>query len=352
MAGNVREWCWNETGERKERYILGGAWDDPFYMFNDAYAVSPFDRSARNGLRYVKYLSDIASSKKTWAPIELPSRDYTKEKPVSDEIYEIYKRLYAYDRTELNPVIESVEEGDYWKKEKIFFNAGYGNERMFAYLLTPKNVGRPYQTIVYFPGSQVIHLRSSENKILAGITGPVVKSGRAVMYPIYKGTYERGDGLDSDYPDTSNFYRDHVIQWSKDLGRSIDYLETRSDIDINNLAYLGVSWGAIYGALLPAIEKRLKVNILWAGGFPIQKSLPEVDPINFVSRVTIPTLMLNGRYDHFIALEKSIAPMYHLLGTPEKDKRQVIFDTGHALPGNQALKEVFDWLDRYLGRVQ
>ena len=31
MAGNVREWCWNSSGEN--RYCLGGDWDDPPYSF-------------------------------------------------------------------------------------------------------------------------------------------------------------------------------------------------------------------------------------------------------------------------------------------------------------------------------
>ena len=33
MAGNVREWCWNELEAGQTRYILGGAWNDPDYMF-------------------------------------------------------------------------------------------------------------------------------------------------------------------------------------------------------------------------------------------------------------------------------------------------------------------------------
>ena len=45
MAGNVKEWCLNEAGPGK-RYIMGGAWDDPTYMFNDPDARSPFERSA------------------------------------------------------------------------------------------------------------------------------------------------------------------------------------------------------------------------------------------------------------------------------------------------------------------
>ena len=43
MAGNVREWCWNES--QGKRYILGGGWNDREYTFNDAYTQDPFDRS-------------------------------------------------------------------------------------------------------------------------------------------------------------------------------------------------------------------------------------------------------------------------------------------------------------------
>ena len=117
----------------------------------------------------------------------------------------------------------------------------------------------------------------------------ILKSGRAVLYPIYKGTYERGDGLKSDLPDTTSFYRDHVIYWSKDLGRSIDYLETRSEIDRTKIGYYGFSWGAGMGAIMPALENRLKVSVLVSGVFYLQRALPEVDQINFAPRVAYPS---------------------------------------------------------------
>ena len=351
MVGNIREWCWNLAGTKTERYILGGAWNDLYYMFNDANALSPFDRSPENGFRCAIYLPENIPPTNTIMPIKLPSRDYTKEKPASDEIFQIYKRIYAYDKTDLNAEIESIEEENDWHKEKIFFNAAYGNERMFAYLFVPKHSNPPYQTIAYFPGSQVIY-ESSSKDFGWKLIWQLVKSGRALIYPIYKGTYERRDGLNSDYADTTNFYRDHVIHWYRDLARSIDYLETRKEIDVNELAYVGVSWGAELGALFPAIERRLKVNILWSGGLPLQKSLPEVDIFNFTPRIKIPTLMLNGRYDHFFPVEKTQIPLYWLLGTTEKDKRHVIFDTGHGLPTNKAIREVLDWLDKYLGPVK
>src|SRR5262249_50978234 len=46
MAGNVREWCLNEpAGRPGERFVLGGGWDDPTYVFADVVRQSPWDRS-------------------------------------------------------------------------------------------------------------------------------------------------------------------------------------------------------------------------------------------------------------------------------------------------------------------
>jgi formylglycine-generating enzyme required for sulfatase activity len=53
MAGNVREWCWNETP--KGRLIRGGAWDDNAYMFENLSQAPPMDRSAKNGFRCALY---------------------------------------------------------------------------------------------------------------------------------------------------------------------------------------------------------------------------------------------------------------------------------------------------------
>ena len=57
-----------------------------------------------------------------------------------------------------------------------------------------------------------------------------------------------------------------MIQLVKDFKRSIDYLETRQDIDADKIAYYGMSWGAKYGAIIPAVEERLGASVLVAGG--------------------------------------------------------------------------------------
>src|SRR5262249_5132370 len=62
MGGNVKEWCWNEAGSGK-RYILGGSWDEPVYMFTDGDARSPFERAANFGFRCGKYPSATTPGK-------------------------------------------------------------------------------------------------------------------------------------------------------------------------------------------------------------------------------------------------------------------------------------------------
>ena len=346
MAGNAREWCLNEM--RGQRYILGGGWNDPTYLFTEAFAQPPFDRSATNGFRLAQYAPDDSTVRRASQPIEWPSRNFATEHPASDAVFAIYRRAYDYDRT---PLQERVEETDSsaedWVVQRVSFAAAYGDERMMAYLFLPKRGRPPYQTLVYFPGAIAMVSRSLEVDAIDFI----LKSGRAVMYPVYKSTYERADNLKSWYANESNAYREHVIMWAKDLRRSIDYLGTRSDIDTGRLAYYGRSWGGYLGGILPALEPRLKTSVLYVAGLQIQRAQPEVEPINFLPRITMPVLMLNGRYDYFFPVQTSQDPMFRLLGTPPDRKRHVLYDGGHFVPRTMLFSEVLEWLDRYLGPV-
>ena len=209
QAGNVKEWCWNATGTK--RYILGGAWNEPEYMFVDADAQTPYAREANYGFRLAKYVSPAPTALADITPIY---RDYSREKPVPDSVFRSYENLYAYDQTPLNAKTEASYEhaGEAWRTEKVTFDAAYGKERVIAYLFLPKQVRPPWQTVVFFPGSNAIYERSSQDLDWHWARLDfVIKSGRAVVYPIYKGTYERGDDLKSSVQEPTFFYREHVI---------------------------------------------------------------------------------------------------------------------------------------------
>ena len=142
-----------------------------------------------------------------------------------------------------------------------------------------------------------------------------------------------------------------MIQFAKDVSRSVDYLESRPDIQSTHLAYYGLSYGGSFGPLFLALEPRLKTGIFAGAGLYGDKAPPEIDNLNFVPRVRAPVLMINGRYDFFLPLMELQRPMFQLLGTPAGDKRLVLSESGHMPPMQDLMREVLNWLDRYQGPV-
>jgi cephalosporin-C deacetylase-like acetyl esterase len=357
MAGNVREWCWNET--QKGRLVRGGGWSDNSTMSANLGQAPPFDRSLRNGFRCALYPDPekIPESVFQMGKID-ETRDYYKEKPITDSIFQVYKEQFSYDKTDLDVRVESRDESSKdWIQERITFDAAYDGERIIGNLFLPKNTAPPYQTVIYFPGAQAVFQKSSEGMDtifeFEVFLSFIVKNGRAVIYPVYKGTYERRDKalVPIVFGDTSYKYSEYLSKLVKDFKRCIDYLETRKDIDSDKLAYYGMSWGGTLGAIIPAVEERLKASVLLGAGFYLP-CRPEADQINYVTRVKIPTLMLNGRYDTLFPYETSIKPMFDLLGTPDEHKEMKMYETDHIAPRNEFIKETLAWLDRYLGPVK
>jgi len=242
-------------------------------------------------------------------------------------------------------VIEATETTESFIKHTVTFNTAYGGERMRAYLFLPLNTSPPYQTVVFFPGGDAFRLTRSRDMSLLWMK-PIVGSGRAFMYPVYKGTYERRVS-DANGP---NAMRDLGIAWSRDFSRAVDYLETRPDVDAGRLAYYGVSDGGTIGAVLVALEPRIKTAIFQGAGLDPDLP-PEIDPINFAPRVRVPALMLNGRYDFAEPYKTAQLPLFQLLGSRAGQKSHVVFETGHALPSDTVAAELRSWLDRYLGTV-
>ena len=113
----------------------------------------------------------------------------------------------------------------------------------------------------------------------------------------------------------------------QDLGKTIDYLETRKDINTKDIAFLGLSWGGKRGAFLTAFEDRIKVMILVAGGIDMPINWPK--PMGLAEpHVTVPTLMLSGKYDFLFPVETHQKPLFDLIGTPPEHKKHVIFEAG------------------------
>jgi dienelactone hydrolase len=345
MAGNVAEWCWNEDG-KGSRYILGGAWNTSSADYFEPEVSAPLNRVDGNGFRCVRNINPLPAAAK--AAVASSMRDLSKVRPASDKVFRIYKTMYAYDHTPLNAKLEAVkQESADWRKEKITIAAAYGSERLALYLFLPAKIHPPYQAVVFFPSARVLDIPKSDTLGDMKFVDYVIQSGRAVLYPVYKGTYERPApeaGL------ATAAARETLIQQSKDIGRSLDYLETRTDIDRNRFGYLGESMGAAQGVIFAAVDGRFKAVVFQDGGFYDERPLPGTDQVDFAPRLTAPVLMVSGKYDWVLG-GKDV--MLRLFGTSAADKRAVTFDTPHDVSEQRTdlIREVLAWLDKYLGKV-
>ncbi len=346
MAGNVAEWCQNESVSGGRRYILGGAWNEPSYRFLDVDAQDPLTRSATFGFRCALYPTAIPAEAQ--APIGRLVRDYSTEKPVGDETFRIFRRMYAYDPAPLDVKTESIDDSNaVWRKETLSYTAAYGGERIPAYLFLPKNARPPYQTVLYVPGGDALALRNSQTGTRTNYFDFLLRTGRAVLYPVYSGMFERH----REGPGGPNAQREWTIQFAKDVRRSVDFLESRPDIQRGGVSYYGLSVGGTFASLFLALEPRFKAGVLVGGGLFGDEAPPEADVLNFAPRVTLPVLMLNGRLDFQIPFETLQKPMFRLLGSAESDKRQILFETGHLPPVQDLMRETLNWFDRYVGPV-
>ena len=350
MAGNVREWTVNAR-EPGSRYILGGGFSDPPYLFNEIYTQPELDRSAINGIRLVRRVGDGKDLARARAPIFSIARDFNAARPVDDVTFRSLVSLYDYDHTLLNANVVSRDSTNAdWVREDIEFDVPGSPLRMAAVLFLPKRVQAPYQTVVLWPASDAFILRDRKNLSMTFVDY-LVRSGRAVLYPIYEHTYGRGTTLPGDVATATIEHRDQMLRWAREMRRSIDYAVTRPDIDSAHIAYVGTSWGGRTAGVVLAIEPRFRAAVLNVAGIGAPARRPEEDPVNFLPRVRIPVLMLSGRYDSVFPYETSQKPFLQLLGSPADKKKQILFDGGHFLPRTMMVAESLKWLDQYLGPV-
>ncbi|MFH1763628.1 MAG: dienelactone hydrolase family protein [Gemmatimonadota bacterium] len=288
--------------------------------------------------------------------MEINTRDYFNETPVPDAAFEAYRRQFAYDPVPLEwEVEESGKTPAGFPYEVVSFRAAYDGERVRALVMHPDESSVPRQVVLVWWGTAAIlnpSVLEATNLNSAVPLHFLLRSQRIVVVPVLKGTWERRDGLESTWPSETRRYSEYVVRWIQDVSRTLDYLETRPEVDSARVAFLGISWGGRMGVINAAVEPRFKAAILYSGGLASGRALPEVDQINYVGRIKIPVLMLNGLRDSVEPFETAQRPLFELLGTPREDKRHQTYEnTGHIMPRTPVIRETTDWLDRYLGRT-
>ena len=347
MAGNAKEWVWNIFGGRG--LTLGGAFDEPTYLASQTAPEPRMNRSLKNGFRTVRLinprdLNPFGDPIETQAP-----RDLSYYKPMSEEVFNVYARSYQVSSSRPKHTEVYIDDSHpVWIKEKISLDVGYNNETMDVLIFKPKNSFGPSSPVIIHPGANYYTTPPEIDDVNPGEFSLdfLIKSGKTLVWPAWKGSLNRMPENRSSNEDTLRQFRSQFIAWVDDTDKTLDYLETRSDIDSNNIFYLGMSYGALFNTHTLLFEDRYKGAILYVGGaFPTYP--PLVDGINHLPRIKTPFLMLNGEQDYLVP--KSAANFFfQSTGTPSEDKKIIFYDSGHwPLPRNQMIKETLSFIDQY-----
>ena len=364
MAGNVREWAATRT-DKGESIAVGGSWLEVDYQYRYGNRFSPWERPADVGFRCMSRWDAAQNAVAAAAVREGRVRDHALPKPVSDAEYAVYARFYEKSRAPLDARVEAgAGTSPYWTRTKVSYATGYGggddNARMSAYLYLPKNAKPPYQTVVFMPGETLMNINKPFEQV--GETAEaswfvpemIVRGGRAVLYPIWNGSFERHRKGDW----SRNALRDRVTKWIAELQRSVDYLHTRSDIDTAHIGYFGYSLGAMWAPNMFAMEPRISAAVLLAGGLSGPSAdgdllPPELDSATYAPRVKAAVAMINGRSDLRFPFETSQEPLFKLLGSPPGKKVHKTFPGGHSTLGwfDDITRETHDWFDKQFGPI-
>ncbi len=347
LAGNAREWCWTEEEEGR-RYILGGAWDDPTYMLTLPNAISPLDRSAKNGFRCVQYPGSLPQNLLAAIPRQI--FNFEVHPKLSEDGFRIMGARFRNPPMPLTPEIEATDDTHPdWILEEVTVDCTYDESPFRILVYLPRSAAPPYQAVVYYPGADAIFRNDHSDIENFPSYAPVTflpRSGRALIFPIYWGTFGRAGARRLNAPG-------NLERGGKDLERTLEYLRSRSDIDIDRLAYLGFSMGSIYGNVFLPYRPEFKAAILVSGGLAEFPNAEGESISGLIPYITLPTLTLNGKFDYLFPPKASQEPFFNLIGTPAENKKRVVYEAGHwPLPRNELIRETLDWLDKYLGPVQ
>ena len=225
MAGNVKEWCSTETNHR--RFLLGGAWNEPRDMFADYDAKEPFERAPGYGFRLAKYIRPLPPAVAAPVPIEALGRTPESRNRSATTSSRCIEGSTPTTARRSTPSSRRPKRRRSGVKHTVAFDAAYGGERMRAHLFLPRNGSPPYQTVVFFPAADAFRPAIEPRHVASSGWTSSSGAGERSSTRCTRGPTS-GDVRDEMGPFAERELR---IAWSRDLGRAIDYLETRSDID-------------------------------------------------------------------------------------------------------------------------
>ena len=231
---------------------------------------------------------------------------------------------------------------------------GPGDTFLNAYLLTPSGSEGRHPAVIYAHGA------GGDRQELLGEALQMADKGTVTLALDMIYSTERAKELPEGMEGAranSKLEQEAV----KEVRRAVDFLQSRDDVDEDEIGYVGWSQGARMGALTSGVEHRIKAYDLIAGGAApvseyvkyapvdlqdeLRTLLERTDPLHFVAQAEPSELLFqDGRQDKVVpeAALKELAQA----GSEPKEVRW--YEAGH-VPTSKMWADSRSWLSDQLG---
>jgi dienelactone hydrolase len=262
--------------------------------------------------------SSIASTPPTSTPISLT--------------YAQAMHLFEYDRARPFDTVERSSSRRNGATIHDLRYAGAAGGRRQALLVIPSGAG-PFGGVLYLHGAggdSSSYLDEALDLASRGVAALLVNQPEAQAVP-----------LDADAA------VNEIVFEMRELGRDLDLLASRPEIDPARLGFVGFSFGAVRGATFAGSQGgRLRIAVL--DSLPPRYNAPGMeafDPIAWVPHVSPAMLYLQeGRQDAWF----TAAEAESLIAAAREPKKLVWYEADHGL-NDQAYRDRLGWLSEILG---
>jgi len=334
-----------------------------------------------------KYLENLYENTKPKFNFDVRHMDeYTRWR---DGLREVFTRVlgeFPKQKVDLNPrIIEEREYPDYLLQRVVYY--ADVDLPIPAYVLKSKNATGKLPAVIACHGhgygsKEIVGLNpdGTENYYNPGYQQnfaiELKKRGFLVIAPDLLGFGDRR--LDADRNKNPNESSCHIISTYLlmlgktmaglrvyDIMRTIDYLETRDDVDINRIGCMGISGGGLVCGFTTALDDRIKAAVIsgYTNTFKdsvmsiwhcVDNFVPKL--VNYAEMPDIlgliaprPLLIESGKSDPIFPIEaakkayEKIKEIYKFLDAQDKIDSD-FFDGQHEISGAKA----YDWLEKWL----
>jgi dienelactone hydrolase len=255
---------------------------------------------------------------------------------------------FAYDRDAPIQVKElEVERGDGIEVRRLVLSGPPLDRELDVRLVRPAGPG-PYPAVVYlhmYPGSNVQFLDEARLLAKEGVVCLLVEG----LYPWHRRPVDVETDLRS------------LAQQMIELRRAIDLLSARKDVDPGRIAFVGMDYGAMNGAVLASLEQRLRGYVLmvptstWSGWNSILNSdtvdldyargMRPYDPLRRISQASAPLLLQFCKADRFVSRDLA----EQLFAAAPEPKALRWYDGDHEVAFSAGRADRLEWLRARLG---